>query len=176
MARSMAHQYQTGKIPILLIRTPERLSSRRSCLNSCDGCERYPTVALAIPPNLKEVRTVGIVQVTTSGILLRRQKQMVLTTNKNSLSRTENQGIRRFLLAERLFVWLHLPTKLHAICATSIKRSPRCAPISNKRPQYRERYGSVGILPAHALRPATPECPIAATALATYTSCGSLRR
>ena len=39
-----------------------RLSSRRSCFNGCDGCERYPTIALAIPPDLKEVRTVAIVQ------------------------------------------------------------------------------------------------------------------
>jgi len=29
-------------------------------------------------------------------------------------------------------------------------------PISNKRPQYRERYGSVGILPAHARRVDAP--------------------
>ena len=34
---------------------------------------------------------------------------------------------------------------------------------------------SVGIVPAHTLRPATPERPIAATPLATFTFFGSLR-
>jgi hypothetical protein len=65
-----------------------RLSSGRSCFNGCDGCERYPAVTLAISPNLKEVRTVGIVQVVTCVVLPWRQEEMVLASNQDSFSRT----------------------------------------------------------------------------------------